>query len=263
MRVLSDLAEHYAESYCSDSVLIDPKLIADKIGLSYFLKDYNREFEGMLCYRKSKFFLHLNIGEKDHPYKPRIRFTFSHELGHYIIDEHRNALMQPEVYPHGSFPLVSQDNVIEREADHFAACLLMPENRIKKDVFRRKFSPTLIDEICEKYNVSVTAALLRFIALGNHPIMVVCSRNGMISWHRETVDFPFTFPLHGHKGKVPEYTSAGEYFYTNTKNQGKTEIVYAGEWFNLNYKEDKQRKFYEYCYYFDSVNQVVSILWEK
>ena len=219
----------------------------------------------MLCYREGNFYLHLNVNEDagEHIYMPRIRFTFAHELGHYIIDEHRNALKQPGASPHPSFPLVSQDSMIEREADHFASCLLLPENRIKKDVFRKKFNAALINEISSKYNVSYTATLLRFIALGNHPVMVVCSRNGTIVWHRETHDFPFPFPLYGHKGRVPENTSAGEYFYEKKKNQNRAEIVFAGDWFSVYSKSDQNRKLLEYCYYFDGMNQVVSVIWEE
>jgi Zn-dependent peptidase ImmA (M78 family) len=264
MRVLSELAEYYAESYCPGSLLTDPEQIADKLGITICKSNYNKAFDGMLCYREGNFYLHLNVHEDagEHIFMPRIRFTFAHELGHYIIDEHRNALKLPGVSPHPSFPLVSQDSMIEREADHFAACLLLPENRIKKDVFRKKFNAALINEISTKYNVSHTATLLRFIALGNHPIMIVCSRNGTIVWHRETYDFPFTFPLYGHKGRVPENTSAGEYFYENKKNQNRAEIVFAGDWFSVKYKTDQNRKFLEYCYYFDGMNQVVSVIWE-
>lgn len=265
MIVLSELAEYYAESYCSGSLLTDPEQIADKLGITICKSNYNKAFDGMLCYREGDFYLHLNVNEDagEHIFMPRIRFTFAHELGHYIIDEHRNSLKKPGTRPHSSFPLVSQDIMIEREADHFAACLLLPENRIKKDVFRRMFHATLIDEISAKYNVSVTATLLRFISMGNHPIMVVCSRNGMISWHRESDGFPFTYPLYGHKGRVPEYTSAGEYFYEKKKNQNRAETVFAGEWFKVNYKSDQNRKLFEYCYYFDSLNQVVSVIWEE
>jgi len=262
MRVLSELAGYYAETYCRGSLLTDPQQIADELDLTCCISNYKRAFDGMLCYREGDFYLHLNVNEGEHIYMPRIRFTFAHELGHYIIDEHRNALKLPGASPHPSFPLVSQDIMVEREADHFAACLLLPENRVRKDVYRRKFNATLIDELSTKYNVSATATLLRFIALGNQPVMVVCSRNGSIAWHRESHDFPFTYPLYGHRGRVPENTSAGEYFYENKKNQNRAEIVFAGEWFNVQYKSDQNRKFFEYCYYFDSLNQVVSVIWE-
>jgi Zn-dependent peptidase ImmA (M78 family) len=262
MEALSELAEYTAEIHCKGSLVIDPKQIADDLDIMCCFINYNHAFDGMLCFKQGDFYLHLNLGNNEHIHMPRVRFTFAHELGHYIIDEHRNALQLPGVNSHSSFPLVNQDLFIEREADHFASCLLMPASRIQKDVYRKKFGPTLINEIGAKYNVSVTAVLLRFIALGNHPIMVVCSRNGMISWHRESFDFPFTYPLYGHKGQVPENTSAGEYFYQKIKNSNKAETVFASDWFSLNNYTDRLRKMFEYCYYFDSINQVISVIWE-
>jgi hypothetical protein len=262
MRVLSAMAEYYAESYCSGSLQTDPQQIADNLELTCCINNYKRAYDGMLCYRGGDFYLHLNVGETEHLYMPRIRFTFAHELGHFIIDEHRNALTIPGAKPHGSFPLVSQDIMVEREADHFAACLLLPENRVRKDLHSKKFNATLIDEISKKYNVSATATLLRFVSINHRPMMVICCRNGMIVWHRETNDFPFTYPLYGHKGRVPEKTSAGDYFYENIKYQ-KTEVVFAGDWFKVNYKNDQNRRLYEYCYYFDGMKQVVSVIWEN
>ena len=66
----------------------------------------------------------------------------------------------------------------------------------------------------------------------------------------------------GMGSNVPEYTSAGEYFYEGNKNLHKTETVFAKDWFVLNNAADRNRKFKEYCVYFEAMNQVVSVLWE-
>lgn len=261
MQMLSEIAEYYAETYCPQSLTIIPQEIANALQLEYRTNDYNKAFDGLLYFRQGKFYLHLNLRSGDHLFMPRVRFTFAHELGHYIIDEHRNALMTGAAKPHCSFPLVSRDLLVEREADHFAACLLMPENRIRRDVFKRKFNAALLTEISAKYNVSITAALLRLVALGNHPIMVVCSRSGMVKWSSHSYDFPFTYLQNGYKGRVPENTSAGEYFSDHVKYT-TTETVMAGDWFSLHYEADEIRKFYEHCFYFEAMKQVVSVIWE-
>jgi len=61
---------------------------------------------------------------------------------------------------------------------------------------------------------------------------------------------------------MPVNTSAGEYFYENKKNQTRVETVFAGEWFNVRYKSDQNRKLFEYCYYHEAINQVISVIWE-
>ena len=66
--------------------------------------------------------------------------TFVHELGHFLIDEHRNALMLGLSPSHPSFTNFSSDNEVELEADFFASSLLIPKSRLLKDLYRRKFS---------------------------------------------------------------------------------------------------------------------------
>lgn len=258
---INELADYYAGLYCKNSETIQPHIIAQKLDLKYSTNNYGLAFEGWLEYKGGKFHVFINTREDEHLYTPRVRFSFAHELGHYIIDDHRNALMQPGVKPHGSITLMS-DLRIEREADLFAACLLMPENRIREDVFRQKFNFALIDMISKKYQVSITAALLRFIALGNHPIMVVCSRAGKVIWRRFNEDFPFYNLLTGPGNTVPPNTSVGDYFKEGTKYD-RTETVFAEDWFILQNSSDRGRQFFEHCIYVERLNQVVSVIWER
>ena len=262
MADLSAIAGFYTSEYCSQSPLIDPAAIAQSQHLGYSLNDYGNAFDGLLENKNGKFHIYLNTKDGGHLYLPRVRFSFAHELGHYLIPEHYHVLSNPIVKPQPSFQTFDMDNKYEVEADYFASCLLMPEEHIKKDVARQKFSFVVIDEIARKYNVSVTAALLRFIGIGNHPVMIVCSRSSKICWTRYSFDFPFTYLLGGIGSSVPEYTSAGEYFYEGTKNMNKTETVFAKDWFELYNKDDRNRKFKEYCIYYEAMNQVISVLWE-
>ncbi|MDM1299852.1 ImmA/IrrE family metallo-endopeptidase [Empedobacter falsenii] len=60
----------------------------------------------------------------------RKHFTLAHELGHYFL---QHQLHQNSVFC-GSNDIVEeglQQNPIEREANYFASCLLMPEDKIK------------------------------------------------------------------------------------------------------------------------------------
>lgn len=258
---INELADYYAGLYCVNSEVITPHVIALELGLKWSTNNYGSAFEGLLEYKAGKFHVYINTKSDEHLYTPRVRFSFAHELGHYIIDDHRNALMQPGVKPHGSITLMS-DLRVEREADLFAACLLMPESRIKQDVYRQKFNFALIDMISKKYQVSITAALLRFIALGNHPIMVVCSRKGKIMWRRFNEDFPFYQLRTGLNEQVPFNSSVGDYYKDGTK-YNRTETVFAEDWFILQNSSDCGRQFFEHCIYMERLNQVVSVLWER
>lgn len=262
MADLSAIAGFYTSEYCAPLGVIDPTLIAASQGLKCSLNDYGKAFDGLLENRNGRFHIYLNTGSGGHLYQPRVRFSLAHELGHYLIEEHYRALSDPRMKAQPSFQTFDLDNKYEVEADYFASCLLMPEDRIQKDVYRRKFNFSLVDELAKKYDVSLTAALLKFIGIGNYPLMVVCTRSCKIRWVRYTWDFPFTYLLTGAEGGVPEYTSAGEYFYEGTKNQNKTETVFAKDWFVLRQSEDRNRKFNEYCIYYEAMDQVISVIWE-
>ena len=38
--------------------------------------------------------------------------------------------------------------------------------------------------------------------------------------------------------------------------------MFAKDWFLLNNAEDRNRKFKEYCVYYEAMEQVISVLWE-
>lgn len=262
MQELSDQAAWYADSYCPAPHAVLPQVIAEEQGLFFSLNDYGGYFDGLLECRKRQFHVFLHTNEGDHLYSPRLRFSFAHELGHFLIDSHRNALLNPAIPSHGSVASLESALLVEREADMFAACLLMPEDRLRQDIFRKKFCFTLIDELSKKYMVSLTAVMLRFIALGNHPIMLACSKAGKLKWLRYSEDFPFKSLNLGPCFQIPECSCAGEYFSDGTKYQGKTETVFAEDWFVLSDYQDRRRELNEYCIYQDSLNQVISLIWE-
>lgn len=258
---LSDLAEFYADTYCAHSPVVLPQEIATGEGLAYSLNDYGKAFDGLLEYERGKFHVFINSRGSEHLYDPRTRFTFAHELGHYLIEEHRHALLLPGVKPHASFTNFLSDNLAEMEADYFASSLLMPRGRIMTDIFMRKFNFSLVDEIASKYNVSLTSALIKFMAIDHYPLLLVCSRAGRIAWYRYSRDFPFKELLRGKGEPVPDATAAGDYHYRDSKYK-KTETVFAEDWFVLRSAADRRRPLFEHCVYFEEMKQVVSVVWE-
>lgn len=259
---ISDLAAWYADTYCPDPQPVLPQLIAEKLGITYSLGDYKGSFDGLIENMGTAFHIYLHSTGNDNLYSPRLRFTFGHELGHYILDDHRNTLLLPGIPMHGSVTTLDASIETEREADLFAACLLLPEDRIKRGLYRRRFNFALVDELSRKYNVSLTATLLRLIALGNHPLMMVCSRAGKLKWLRYSHDFPFQSILTGPAKQIPAATCAGEYFSDGTKYMHKTEKVFAEDWFVLWNSAHRRRPFFEHCIYQESQQQVISVLWE-
>lgn len=120
------------------------------------------------------------------PSAGRINFTLAHEFGHYLI--HR--LDYPEGLKCSQQDMVRWDSEyrrVEGQANEFAAGLLMP-----LDDFRRQIDshakPTLdeIGECAERYQVSLIAAILRWLQYTQRRSVLVISRDGFILWARSS-----------------------------------------------------------------------------
>lgn len=255
---LSDLAEYIANFYCPDNV-INPEYIATKNSISFCYGNYEQYFDGMIEHLNNKFHIYLNIDRLKHSHTVRCRFTFAHELGHYFIDEHRNALSSGLVPAHSSFTNFSSDKYVEWEADYFASSLLMPKQRFIKDCFKKKFNFLLLDQLSKKYQTSLISTAIKFADIGNHPILIIFGQENKIKWYWFSEDFPFKSILYN-KFQIPEETVMGEYFNKQKKHE-TTQQVWAMDWFQYVSGDDTDRKFFEHCLPYK--NQALSIIWEE
>jgi Zn-dependent peptidase ImmA (M78 family) len=114
----------------------------------------------------------IGANKSHHPH--RQRFTIAHELGHFLlhkgetvhVDEGRGALA---TNLRDSESSKGEDNE-EKEANLFAAELLMPAKFLKKDLEGKSFDlladTTLLDGLAKKYQVSTQALTFRLANLG-------------------------------------------------------------------------------------------------
>jgi len=258
-REISELAEYIADYYCPEGIVL-PKLIAQQCAITYCTGNYGNSFDGLIEQENGTFHIFINTHKGGDIDSPRSRFTFAHELGHFFLDEHRQSLLNGKTPSHPSITDFSSKNLVEIEADFFASSLLLPEKRVKKDCFKKKFSFNLIEDISKKYNTSLTATLLKFSSIGTHPIMIICAVHNKIKWFKYSHDFPFKW-LKLPKGIVPKFTLAGAYFKDSTKFDEPLPVT-ASDWFEYVQDHDLDRNFYEKCVYADNHNFVLSIIWE-
>ena len=118
--------------------------------------------------------------------KGRINFTLGHEFGHYLL--HRKT------YPKG-FQCSNEDMArweseyaqLEQQANVFAANLLMPLDDFREQIGVR-LKPSLDDlGICgDRYQVSLIAAILRWLQYTERRSVLVVSRDGFILWARSS-----------------------------------------------------------------------------
>ena len=131
--------------------------ILNKYGITAFIKDCStlsdngEKVSGILNKQDDNYVIYIDPSDLFE----RQRFTVAHELCHAL--NHCND--EPFVEFHRSIK-----NKIEREADSFAAELLMPENLLRDE--HKKMSFPLACELAEKYKVSIAAMKVRLNILG-------------------------------------------------------------------------------------------------
>ena len=112
--------------------------------------------------------------------KGRINYTLAHELGHYLL--HR--MDHPDGIECGEQDMVRWDSTfgqIEHEANIFAANLLMPLDDYRNQIDSRAvIDLDMIGHCADRYEVSLIAAVLRWIEYTERRAVLVVSRDGFI-----------------------------------------------------------------------------------
>ena len=258
---IGKLAEFVANEF-SDGNLTLLNKIAIYEEVPFYFDNYEDAFDGMLLYDSKDFHIHLNIDSGNLENSKRGRFTFAHELGHYFLDEHRLGLKFGLLEPHASFHNLNQKSKIELEADYFASCLLMPQQKFRRNSGGKDFSLNILTNLSHSFQTSVLATLIRFSEVGTHEVFAVISKNNIAKWFVKSTDFPnwkFKFKI---GDKIPETTVAGEYFARVGSKITGIEQLNAGDWFNPPAEDHRaDRHMYEQCYYSDSYGYIISLMW--
>ncbi len=247
----------------------DLEAIIEEEMLNVIYDNYGSDtFDGLTMFEPStdEFYIHINTARGNRPGSPKGRFTLAHELGHYSLPHHRLALMRGTMRPHGSINYLIDNKSwkVEREADGYASSLLMPASAFNAYIRGKKFDFQLIEELSDVFKVSLSAAALRFVDIGNHPIMVVYAVDKKIRWVRSSEEFPFRRLRHGNDkdGRIPENTVIGDYFYKGDDSCCKSEeTIFAKDCFDTYREEDNMREFCEWCVPYK--NNALSVLWEE
>jgi len=109
----------------------------------------------------------------------RIRFTQAHELGHYIL--HRQLRESFQCSDDDMLNWSKDDKDIEGQADLFASYLLMPLDDYRKQV-TATVDLDLLGHCADRYGVSLTAAILKWLQYTDEKAVLVMSNDGFINW---------------------------------------------------------------------------------
>jgi hypothetical protein len=143
--------------------------------------DLSAKFEGMLLPHPNRNGEWGIIYNSSITSKGRINFTLGHELGHYLLHRH----LAPEGFRCSSRDMLdwkSEHGQIEAQANTFASFLLMPLDDFREQIRSQEITMALMRHLSDRYEVSITAAILKWLGITDKRAMIVVSKDGFIDW---------------------------------------------------------------------------------
>lgn len=151
------IAQNILDSYWDGNLPIDPGEIARRMGIDVVLNPFIHESGMIEIDELNRARITVNSGQ----FGPRQNFTIAHEIGHYVLG-HVNAgnrLLRDEA----SNFMTGVYLPVEREANSFAAALLMPERMINYAVSN---GYNQLPNLAALFGVSEVAMKWRLVNLG-------------------------------------------------------------------------------------------------
>lgn len=122
----------------------------------------------------------------------RKNFTLAHEIGHFLLPGHDQTELICTKADVGNWGEGSKE--IEREADEFAAELLMPSPLVQRIIRSDEPSLQLIEKIARRFHTSLSAAAWRYCDLAQEKCAIVWSTDEQIDWSKRSETFAFSVP---------------------------------------------------------------------
>ena len=173
------VAEKVISNHGIDRLPIDPITIARNLGIEVKrMPPHIQGSSGMLVRVDNVFGIAYATHIDSHGFK---NFSVAHELGHYFLPGHIEAVSTTEHFHLSQAGFVSGDRY-EKEADHFAARLLMPQRLFKEAVLTANEGLEGIEELSETCKTSLTATAIRYTECVEYPMAIVVSVGDKVSY---------------------------------------------------------------------------------
>lgn len=157
---------------------VDPRKIAAEKKISVEGKPLTG-CQGCLVYRDGAFgILYSTHAAND----GMVNFTIAHELGHYFLDGHATSLFPSGSGVHQSQSGFTSRDPREREADHFAVGLLLPEDLFKRALRNVEGGLEAVETLAQTCGTSLTATAIRYAGLTDDPAALIVSEGQTIRY---------------------------------------------------------------------------------
>jgi len=182
-------------------------------------------------------------------------FTITHEMGHFFNErfkaEHLRGCKSTDLISYKS-KMYNEDN-----ANVFAAELLMHKPWFLDFTKNTEVSIELIKESANYFNVSLTAAAIRFIEIGLSPAAIIYCVNKKVKWFAVHNHFPLKFIAKDLT--VPDESLASKLF-NGSSTITEKRLVRAIAWFKGQYNCKSSTYLFEQCISMPNYNAVMVLL---
>jgi len=180
---IEKLAEDIRNTFSCKHPPVDVLKIAEEEGILLAPGNFGPDFCGRIEFHRpeGKFILFYpeTVYQSS---QARARFSIGHELGHYYIPEHRDALLRG--LSHNSTAGFICSDTFEREADEFAAALLVPRSYLDQRLNRRGFLTLKeVSRLAAEWKASLTSTAIRYVKYTPEACAVVLSQRGRILYY--------------------------------------------------------------------------------
>jgi len=161
IRHIEEKSSMLLEEVGLDEAPIDPIKCAKHLGVEVKPVSISDDITGLFVIKDKMAHIIYNKNERN---RKRQRFTIAHELGHYVL--HRNI---PLIIDKGNREITFKRDLSsttgeirrEREANAFAASLLMPRDLVEKEILKVPKDADIITRLASRFNVSTQAMSFR------------------------------------------------------------------------------------------------------
>ena len=185
---MADAIRQEAEKVLHDLGLwklpVDPLRIAKEEGILLAPSNYGLGFDARIEYfpEYDTFGIYYQVAGR-HRNAGRVNFSLAHELGHFYLPGHRKRLQAG--VKHNSITDYGSKSPTEKEADRFAAHLLMPQQLFIKHVEERHSGFCTLKNLramADQLGTSVTSTAVRYCDCSIDATIVVISKQRTVLW---------------------------------------------------------------------------------
>jgi Zn-dependent peptidase ImmA (M78 family) len=179
-RAAGKAAENFLNEQGITNLPVMPIILAEAQGIKVIEKPgIEGGVSGMLIKANNQFIIAYATHIQNEGFR---RFSIGHELGHYLLPGHSDALLPIGQSTHASRAGYRSDDRYEREADHFSARLLMPNPLFSKAMRSAGDGLEAIISLSALCSTSLLATANRYVEETSLPMAMVVSTGQRIDY---------------------------------------------------------------------------------